>query len=188
RGACAGARKPVAVPARPARRRRGLEAAVPAPRQLPAGRRQERGVESRRLSRRRAGALRRLPHPAQRAGRGTSECPVRGWRCRQLAGVRDQRTISGADSVDDGGAVFVFASGLAGRSRQGETVLARAKAPAAEAPVVKAANATGAAIYAAACATCHEGGRALPYGGVHLGLSTALSGPDARNAANIVLS
>jgi mono/diheme cytochrome c family protein len=49
-------------------------------------------------------------------------------------------------------------------------------------------NATGAAIYAAACATCHEGGRALPYGGVNLRLSTALSSPDPRNAVNIILS
>ncbi len=30
--------------------------------------------------------------------------------------------------------------------------------------------------------------RPLPYGGVNLALSTALSSPDARNAANIVLS
>jgi mono/diheme cytochrome c family protein len=35
---------------------------------------------------------------------------------------------------------------------------------------------------------CHETERPLPYGGVNLGLSTALSSPDARNAANIVLS
>jgi mono/diheme cytochrome c family protein len=49
-------------------------------------------------------------------------------------------------------------------------------------------NAEGAAIYAAACATCHETNRPLPYGGVNLALSTAISGPDARNTANIVLS
>ena len=36
--------------------------------------------------------------------------------------------------------------------------------------------------------TCHETDRALPYGGVNLGLSTAISAPDARNVANIVLS
>jgi mono/diheme cytochrome c family protein len=71
--------------------------------------------------------------------------------------------------------------------KQGEAVLAQAKSPANETPAV-AANATGAAIYAATCAACHESERALPYGGVHLGLSTALSGPDARNAANIILS
>ena len=46
----------------------------------------------------------------------------------------------------------------------------------------------GASIYAAACATCHETDRPLPYGGVNLALSTAISAPDARNAANIVLS
>ena len=50
------------------------------------------------------------------------------------------------------------------------------------------ANTAGASIYAAACATCHESGRALPYGGVNLALSTAISSPDPRNAANIVLS
>ena len=49
-------------------------------------------------------------------------------------------------------------------------------------------DAAGAAIYAAACATCHESNRPLPYGGVNLALSTAISGPDARNVANIVLS
>jgi mono/diheme cytochrome c family protein len=46
----------------------------------------------------------------------------------------------------------------------------------------------GASIYAAACASCHESGRALPYGGINLTLSTAISSPDPRNAANIVLS
>src|SRR5258707_363623 len=57
-------------------------------------------------------------------------------------------------------------------------------------PPVQAAtsNAAGAAIYTAACATCHESDRKLPYGGVNLGLSTAISGSDPRNAANIVLS
>ena len=49
-------------------------------------------------------------------------------------------------------------------------------------------NAAGASIYAAACASCHEGGRPLPFGGVDLGLSTAISSPDPRNLANIVLS
>ena len=46
----------------------------------------------------------------------------------------------------------------------------------------------GAAIYAAACATCHESGRPPPYGGINLGLSTTISGPDPRNLSNIVLS
>jgi len=71
------------------------------------------------------------------------------------------------------------------RQRRGEEVLAQVKSPSAQAASSEAA---GAAIYAAACATCHEGRRQLPYGGVNFALSTAFSGPDARNAANIVLS
>jgi mono/diheme cytochrome c family protein len=50
------------------------------------------------------------------------------------------------------------------------------------------ADAPGASIYQAACATCHEADRPLPYGGINLRLSTALSAPNARNAANIILS
>ena len=50
------------------------------------------------------------------------------------------------------------------------------------------ANAAGASIYAAACASCHASGRPLPYGGVNLALSTAIASPDPRNLANIVLS
>jgi mono/diheme cytochrome c family protein len=46
----------------------------------------------------------------------------------------------------------------------------------------------GASIYLAACAPCHDAGRPLPYGGVNLGFSTALSAPDPRNAANLILS
>ncbi len=71
------------------------------------------------------------------------------------------------------------------RKRRGDEVLTRAKSPAARPPETSAA---GASIYAAACAGCHETSRPLPYGGVNLGLSTAISSPDARNAANIVLS
>jgi mono/diheme cytochrome c family protein len=46
----------------------------------------------------------------------------------------------------------------------------------------------GASIYQAACATCHETARPLPYSGINLRLSTALSAPDPRNAANVILS
>jgi len=65
-------------------------------------------------------------------------------------------------------------------------VLAQVKSPA----VMQASktNPAGAAIYAAACATCHETDRSPPYGGVNLVLSTAIAGPDPRNVANIVLS
>jgi mono/diheme cytochrome c family protein len=67
--------------------------------------------------------------------------------------------------------------------RKREAVLAEAV----PGPVAQA-EAQGAAIYAAACATCHESGRPPPYGGINLSLSTAISGPDPRNLINIVLS
>src|SRR5450432_606939 len=79
----------------------------------------------------------------------------------------------------------VFGAPAPDRKRRGEAVLAQVKSPAVQAPK---ADAAGAAIYAAACATCHETGRTLPYGGVNLALSTAIAGPDPRNVANIVLS
>jgi mono/diheme cytochrome c family protein len=79
----------------------------------------------------------------------------------------------------------VFGAPTPDRKRQGDQALADAWSPATQA---SGNNAAGASIYAAACATCHEGERALPYGGVNLGLSTAISAPDPRNVANIVLS
>jgi mono/diheme cytochrome c family protein len=89
----------------------------------------------------------------------------------------------------------VFGTPAPDRKRRGDEVLAQAKKPEDKKPEAtppsapsSQANAAGAAIYAAACATCHETERPLPYGGVNLGLSTALSSPDPRNVANIVLS
>jgi len=79
----------------------------------------------------------------------------------------------------------VFGAPTPERKRQGEEVLAQAKSSSTPVALI---NVTGAAIYAAACATCHESNRPLPYGGVNLALSTPISGPDPRNAANIVLS
>jgi mono/diheme cytochrome c family protein len=79
----------------------------------------------------------------------------------------------------------VFGAPTPDRKRRGDEVLTQAKSPAASSP---APGSAGASIYAAACAGCHETGRPLPYGGVNLGLSTAISSPDPRNAANIVLS
>jgi mono/diheme cytochrome c family protein len=71
------------------------------------------------------------------------------------------------------------------RKREGEELLAQAKSAS---PGAAQADSQGAAIYAAACATCHESGRPPPYGGINLGLSSAISGPNPRNLANLVLS
>jgi mono/diheme cytochrome c family protein len=45
----------------------------------------------------------------------------------------------------------------------------------------------GAAIYASACATCHESGRPLPYGGLDFRLSTAVNAPNPQNIINVTL-
>lgn len=45
----------------------------------------------------------------------------------------------------------------------------------------------GAAIYAAACSTCHAAGRPQPYGGLDLKLSTALHADSPQNIVNMVL-
>ena len=102
------------------------------------------------------------------------------------------QVVSNLSSVPPGDirAIATYMAGVFGaptpdRKRQGEAVLAQIRSPSVQAPKVDTA---GAAIYAAACATCHETGRTLPYGGVNLALSTAIAGPDPRNVANIVLS
>jgi len=79
----------------------------------------------------------------------------------------------------------VFGAPSPDRKREGEAVLAQAKSGAA---ATANADFQGAAIYAAACATCHESGRPLPYGGIKLSLSSTISAPDPRNLANIVLT
>lgn len=45
----------------------------------------------------------------------------------------------------------------------------------------------GASIYLSACAGCHEGPRAVPFGGIDLALSSGIAGPSAANLFNIVL-
>jgi mono/diheme cytochrome c family protein len=76
----------------------------------------------------------------------------------------------------------IFGAPSAEQKQRGEEALAQARS----AP--PPADSAGGAIYAAACAGCHESGRSLPYGGINLALSTAISGPDPRNLANIVLA
>jgi mono/diheme cytochrome c family protein len=78
----------------------------------------------------------------------------------------------------------VFGEPAPERKRRGEEALAQAKSGTA----VSQTDSPGGAIYAAACATCHESGRPPPYGGINLALSTAISDPDPRNLANLVLS
>ncbi|UTD28209.1 cytochrome c [Bradyrhizobium sp. WD16] len=84
------------------------------------------------------------------------------------------------------------------RERQGDELVARV-ADRADAPGARPQSAggqtvaaqpggnEGAAIYAGACATCHDAGRPVPYGGLNLALSTAVSADTPRNFVNVVL-
>jgi mono/diheme cytochrome c family protein len=116
-----------------------------------------------------------------------------GWHPDHgVAGGPMALVVSNLSSVKQGDvhAIATYMAGVFGaprpeRKRAGDEAPAQVKSSSVQA---SQANAAGAAIYAAACATCHETGRPLPYGGVNLGLSTAISAADARNAANIVLS
>jgi mono/diheme cytochrome c family protein len=102
------------------------------------------------------------------------------------------QVVSNLSDVPDGDirAIAVYMASVFGvptpdRKRRGDEVLAEVNSSSVRPSKTKT---DGAAIYAAACASCHEANRPLPYGGVNLALSAAISGPDARNAANIVLS
>jgi Cytochrome C oxidase, cbb3-type, subunit III len=46
---------------------------------------------------------------------------------------------------------------------------------------------TGAQIYEATCAMCHDGSGELPFGGIDLTLSTAVDSPTPRNLINVTL-
>jgi mono/diheme cytochrome c family protein len=81
----------------------------------------------------------------------------------------------------------VFGVPTPDRKRRGDLLARTASRPAQVAPG-ESGNAGDEAVYAAACAPCHDGNRAPPYAGIDLALSSAISGPDARNAANIVLT
>jgi mono/diheme cytochrome c family protein len=99
-------------------------------------------------------------------------------------------------------AIAVYVASLMGepaqeRRDQGETLAAVAKpfgaggkpqSAGAQAAPPQAAGGVGASIYAAACASCHESGRPVPYGGINLALSTGINGENPRNLLNILLA
>ena len=73
------------------------------------------------------------------------------------------------------------------QANHGEASVTRARIKQPSAQSAEPGN-PGASIYQAACASCHESDRPLPYSGIDLRLSTALSAPDPRNAANVILA
>jgi len=102
---------------------------------------------------------------------------------------------------DDVRAMATYVAALAGqpspeRQRRAETLLQNAAkrepgthpASADSQAIPGSANDTGAAVYQAACAICHESGRPLPFGGIHLSLSSGPNGPTPQNLINITLA
>jgi mono/diheme cytochrome c family protein len=97
-------------------------------------------------------------------------------------------------------AIAVYMAAVAGepspeRRQKGEALLAMAHSPSdAERNALPGSTisgdvgtAAGGMIYAAACAPCHDGARPIPFGGLHLALSTGTNGPSPRNVINVVL-
>lgn len=60
--------------------------------------------------------------------------------------------------------------------------------PAPAADLAEKGSASGGEIYEATCSSCHDGSRALPFGGINLSLSTAVDGPSPRNLINVTLA
>jgi mono/diheme cytochrome c family protein len=54
-------------------------------------------------------------------------------------------------------------------------------------PPKAAGDSRAARLYEGACAACHNGGDALPFGGIALEHSIGIAGEDARNPANVIL-
>ncbi|WP_181169283.1 c-type cytochrome [Mesorhizobium sp. B2-2-2] len=78
------------------------------------------------------------------------------------------------------------------RTAAAQAIRGRAAAdPASTAAVVPTSADTpaarGAVIYQAACATCHDGSRPPPFGGINFHLSSAVNAPDPQNVINTVL-
>lgn len=110
-----------------------------------------------------------------------------------LASVSDQ----------DVKAIAVYVAGMMGaptdaRQRQGDELANAARGTGTGSkpqsggsqtvPGVVTGNDTGAAIYASACAMCHDSGRPVPYGGMSLSLSTTVNAESPRNLINLLLA
>jgi len=128
----------------------------------------------------------------------------RGWHAHHgVARGPMAQVVDSLASVDSGDirAIATYAASLSGprspeQVRRGEAILAEAaklqSAPAqtstsTSSPPAASAAGEGAALYAAACASCHETGRSLPFAGIDLRLATGMRAPDPRNAANTIL-
>ncbi len=110
-----------------------------------------------------------------------------------LAGVSDQDVKAIAVYVAD-----IMGQPSAVRQRQGDELVNVAPSTGTGSkpqsggsqtvPPVAAGDDKGAAIYASACAMCHDSGRPVPYGGMSLSLSTTVNAESPRNLINLLLA
>jgi len=123
--------------------------------------------------------------------------PLHGVARGPMAAVVDNLAKVGRADVDAMARYLASVAGQPNAARVAAGVNARAGQPSGLGRLPQAAGAqaatppvsgeAGGAIYAAACASCHDSGRPLPLGGAHLSLSTALSGDSPANLLNIVM-
>jgi mono/diheme cytochrome c family protein len=116
--------------------------------------------------------LRHGYHPQHGVSRGTM-----GLVTHELAGA----------SEPDLNAMAAYAVSLMGPP--GEKRRGRAEALARD-PLARKANAStggSALVYETACLSCHDGSRALPFGGLPLALSLGLNGESPRNLINVIV-
>ena len=89
--------------------------------------------------------------------------------------------------VSDGDVRAVASYVVAGMGAPGAERVQRAAAIASAPGSAATADKEGARIYAAACASCHEGSAPLPFGGMNLALSTGVAGEDPTNLLHVIL-
>ena len=129
--------------------------------------------------------LRRGFHPLHGVSRGPM-AEVTG----NLAALPDQDIVAIAQYVVD-----VMGEPTADRRARAEQLRATfaptddAKVAAADSLALPGSDeqGRGAAIYAAACASCHDSGRPPPFGGLSFFLSTAVNAPTPQNIVNVTL-
>jgi mono/diheme cytochrome c family protein len=122
--------------------------------------------------------------------------PSHGVARGPMAGVVDNLAKVDRGDVDAMARYLASSAGEPSASRVAAGVNARAgqlsgpgrmpQAAGAQIETPLVSSEAGGAIYAAACASCHDSGRPLPLGGADLSLSTALSGDSPTNLLNIL--
>jgi mono/diheme cytochrome c family protein len=109
-----------------------------------------------------------------------------GWHSRHgiaRGPMTDVTTNLGTVEESDVRAIATYIASRMGSRPPQKLADAAAAAPATPDP----AHRLGAIVYESACASCHNGTRPPPFGGIDFTLSTAMNAPDPRNIINVTL-